>query len=204
MLDLLHQLSDWFTGFAESDWAVIVLAIGSFLESTVSPVPIDPLLIPMGVLQPNLAIFFAIVASIFSVFGALVGYWIGKRFGSPALKMFVSQSKIDKSELMFKKYGMWAILVAAVTPIPYKVFTILSGALNLPLKTFILASIVGRGIRFLSLGVFIFFFGENIQVFFESQFKNLSIAVGAGIVLVAIIVWISVKTGFARRLNRDW
>ena len=204
MLDLLHQLSDWFTGFAESDWAVIVLAIGSFLESIVSPVPIDPLLIPMGVLQPNLAIFFAIVASVFSVLGALVGYWIGKKFGSPALKMFVSQSKIDKSELMFKKYGMWAILVAAITPIPYKVFTILGGALNLPLKTFIWASIVGRGIRFLSLGVFIFIFGERIQVLFETQFRNISIAAGAGIILIGVIVWISVKTGFVKRLNRHW
>ena len=76
---------------------------------------------------------------------------------------------------MFKKYGMWAILVAAVTPIPYKVFTILGGALNLPLKTFIWASIVGRGIRFLSLGVLIFIFGEEIQIFVEDQFKNLSI-----------------------------
>ena len=73
MLDLLHQLTDWFIGFAESDWAVVVLAIGSFLESTISPVPIDPLLIPMGVLQPNFAIFFAVVALISSVLGALVG-----------------------------------------------------------------------------------------------------------------------------------
>lgn len=202
MLDLLHQLTDWFIGFAESDWAVVVLAVGSFLESTISPVPIDPLLIPMGVLQPNFAIFFAIVALIASVLGALVGYWIGKRFGSPALALFVSESKIYKSELMFKKYGMWAILVAAVTPIPYKVFTILGGALNLPLKTFIWASIVGRGIRFLSLGVLIFIFGEEIQIFVEDQFKSLSIAFGLGVVAIAIVVWISMKFGLVGRMSR--
>ena len=104
---------------------------------------------------------------------------------------------------MFKKYGMWAILVAAVTPIPYKVFTILGGALNLPLKTFIWASIVGRGIRFLSLGVLIFIFGEEIQIFVEDQFKNLSIAFGLGVVVVAIIVWITMKFSLVGRLSRD-
>ena len=202
MLDLLHQLTDWFIGFAESDWAVVVLAIGSFLESTISPVPIDTLLIPMGVLQPNFAIFFAIVASIASVLGALAGYWIGKQFGSPVLRFFVSESKIYKSESMFKKYGMWAILVAAVTPIPYKVFTILGGALNLPLKTFIWASIVGRGIRFLSLGVLIFLFGEEIQIFVEEQFKNLSIAFGVGVVTIGIVAWLTMKFGLVNRLSR--
>ena len=202
MLDLLHQLTDWFIGFAESDWAVVVLAIGSFLESTISPVPIDPLLIPMGVLQPNFAIFFAVVALISSVLGALVGYWIGNQFGSPVLRFFVSDSKIHKSELMFKKYGMWAILVAAVTPIPYKVFTILGGALKLPLKTFIWASIVGRGIRFLSLGVLIFLFGDEIQIFVEEQFKNLSIAFGLGVVTVGIIAWLTMKFGLVNRLSR--
>ena len=202
MLDLLHQLTDWFIGFAESDWAVVVLAIGSFLESTISPVPIDPLLIPMGVLQPNFAIFFAGVALISSVLGALVGYWIGKQFGSPVLRFFVSDSKINKSELMFQKYGMWAILVAAVTPIPYKVFTILGGALKLPLKTFIWASIVGRGIRFLSLGVLIFLFGDEIQIFVEEQFKNLSIAFGLGVVTIGIVAWLTMKFGLVNRLSR--
>ena len=202
MLDLLHQLTDWFIGFAESDWAVVVLAVGSFLESTISPLPIDPLLIPMGVLQPNFAIFFAVVALISSVLGALVGYWIGKQFRSPVLRFFVSDSKIHKSELMFKKHGMWAILVAAVTPIPYKVFTILGGALKLPLKTFIWASIVGRGIRFLSLGILIFIFGEEIQIFVEDQFKSLSIAFGLGVVAIAIVVWISMKSGLVGLMSR--
>lgn len=202
MFDLFHQLTDWCIGFAESDWAVLVLAIGSFLESTISPVPVDTLLIPMGVLQPNFAIFFAIVALIASVLGALAGYWIGKQFGSPVLRFFVSDSKIDKSESMFKKYGMWAILVAAVTPIPYKVFTILGGALNLPLKTFIWASIVGRGIRFLSLGIVIYLFGEEIHIFVEEQFKNLSIAFGLGVVVIGITAWLTIKFGLVNRLSR--
>ena len=97
---------------------------------------------------------------------------------------------------------MWAILVAAVTPIPYKVFTILGGALKLPLKTFIWASIVGRGIRFLSLGVLIFLFGEEIQIFVEEQFKNLSIAFGLGVVTIGIVAWLTMKFGLVNRLSR--
>ena len=202
MIDFFHQISDWFVGFAESEWAILVLGIGSFLESTVSPIPVDTLLIPMGVLQPNFAIIYAAVAAVTSVLGALLGYWVGKRFGSPALKMFVSESKINKSELMFKKYGMWAILVAAVTPIPYKVFTILGGALNLPLRTFIWASVIGRGIRFFSLGVLLFVFGESIQDFIETQFKNISIVVGILMFLAGVLIWLYVKFGIGSRLIR--
>ena len=202
MIDFFHQISDWFVGFAESEWAILVLGIGSFLESTVSPIPVDTLLIPMGVLQPNFAIIYAAVAAVTSVLGALLGYWVGKRFGSPALKMFVSESKINKSELMFKKYGMWAILVAAVTPIPYKVFTILGGALNLPLRTFIWASVIGRGIRFFSLGVLLYVFGESIQDFIETQFKNISIAVGILMFLAGVLIWLCVKFGIGSRLIR--
>ena len=84
-MDIFHDLTIWFQSFAESDWAIAILAIGAFVESIISPIPPDPLLIPMSVLQPSLAIWFAVIATISSVLGAIVGHWLGGRFGRPLL-----------------------------------------------------------------------------------------------------------------------
>ncbi|SVB21125.1 uncharacterized protein METZ01_LOCUS173979, partial [marine metagenome] len=80
-MDLFHDLTAWFQGFAESDWAIVILAIGAFAESIISPIPPDPLLIPMSVLQPSFAIWFGVIATVSSVLGAIVGHWLGGRFG---------------------------------------------------------------------------------------------------------------------------
>ena len=85
---------------------------------------------------------------------------------------------------LFNRYGAWAILVAAFTPIPYKVFTILAGVLDLPVRPFMLASLVGRGARFLTIGVLIFIFGDEIQVFIDEQFELLTIAAAVGLIVV--------------------
>jgi undecaprenyl-diphosphatase len=94
---------------------------------------------------------------------------------------------------LFDKYGIWAVLVAAVTPIPYKVFTILAGVLKLDMKRFLIASIIGRGMRFLSLGVVIFLFGEDVQDFVEEQFETLALLAGIGVVASVLFVLILVK-----------
>lgn len=94
---------------------------------------------------------------------------------------------------MFDKYGIWAVLVAAVTPIPYKVFTILAGVLKLDMKRFLIASIIGRGMRFLSLGIVIFLFGEDVQHFLEEQFEALTLLAGVGVVVSVLFVVILAK-----------
>ena len=98
-MDFLEGLTTWFAGFAGSEWAVIVLAIATFLESIFSPIPPDPLLIPMSVLRPEMAIWYGLVATISSLMGALVGHWLGSRFGRPILSRFASESKIDLAEI---------------------------------------------------------------------------------------------------------
>ena len=89
-MEYLDGLTTWFAAFAGSEWAVVVLAIATFLESIFSPIPPDPLLIPMSVLNPNMAILYGLVATLSSVLGALVGHWLGSRFGRPILSRFAS------------------------------------------------------------------------------------------------------------------
>ena len=192
-MEFFHDLTIWFQGFAESDWAIFVLALGAFEESTFSPIPPDPLLIPMSVLNPSLAIWFGVVATISSVMGAIVGHWLGSRFGRPLLHRMMSEGSVRSAESLFDKYGAWAVLVAAVTPIPYKVFTILAGVLGLDMKRFILVSLIGRGARFMSLGVLLFLFGEEIQIYIDRHFQKLSILAGVAVIVSILSVWVILK-----------
>ena len=174
-MNILTELTLWFEGFAETDLAIYALAIGSFSESIIFPIPVDVLLMPMSLLNPSMAIWFGIVSMIASVLGGIAGYWIGLRFGRPILHKFVSPSKADDAERLFNKYGAWAVVVAAITPIPYKVFTISAGVLNLELKKFVLASVIGRGFRFLSIGILLYIYGEEVKSFIEDHFQILMI-----------------------------
>lgn len=179
--------------FAESDWAILILALMAFLESIISPIPPDPLIISMGILNPDNAILFSLIASFFSILGALVGYWLGLLFGRHFLYKFISKEKINKIEQIFNKYGVWAILIAAFTPLPYKLFAILAGVLKLDMRKFIIASIIGRAGRFIALGILVSIFGEQVQQVIAGRFMLISVIAVFAIILSFISVWILFK-----------
>ena len=192
-MNILTELTLWFEGFAETDLAIYALAIGSFSESIIFPIPVDVLLMPMSLLNPSMAIWFGIVSMIASVLGGIAGYWIGLRFGRPILHKFVSPSKADDAERLFNKYGAWAVVVAAITPIPYKVFTIGAGVLNLELKKFVLASVIGRGFRFLSIGILLYIYGEEVKSFIEDHFQILMILSVLAAIVTALCAALFIK-----------
>ena len=198
MIDLYHRLSDWVVGFAESDWAVLILAVNSFTESIFFPVPPDVLLIGIAVLEPERALWLAGIVTVSSVAGAVVGHWLGRRWGRPLLHRLVSPAKTESVERLFRKYGVWAILLAAFSPVPYKVFAILAGVLELDRRSFILASAAGRGARFFAIGVLIFFYGEEMEGFIGDNFEILTLAVTAAALLVLGVVLTA-----RRRRNSD-
>ena len=127
--------------------------------------------------------------TLFSVLGAVFGYGLGKWFGKPLLSKMISESLVEKTEGFFNRYGVWAILIAAFTPIPYKVFAILSGVLQLDMKKFLIASLIGRGGRFITLGVLIAMFGDDVRDFLENEFQTITILGGAFLVLTLIATW---------------
>ena len=176
MIEWLKEISHWVEGFADSPWAVLILVANSFTESIINPIPPDPLLIAMSILNQKMALVYAALVTVASVLGALVGHWLGLRFGRPLVLRFISEKKVDRVEKLFQSYGMWVVVVAAFTPIPYKVFAVTAGVMELNRRTFVIASIVGRGARFFLLGGLIFFFGQPIQDFIESRFELLTIA----------------------------
>jgi membrane protein YqaA with SNARE-associated domain len=125
----------------------IALALVSFLEAIFLPLPPDALLIPLSLVHPEKAIFYAGIATVFSAIGGFVGYKIGKWLRNP-LKEWLKE-KLTLVERHYAKHGDVAVLLSALTPIPYKIFTLSSGVLNYPLRPFLLFSVLGRGIRFL-------------------------------------------------------
>ena len=199
MFELLRDLSDWTTGFAESDWSALILAAASFAESIFFPIPPDPLLLAIAIPQPHAALWLAALVTASSVAGAVVGHWLGHRFGRPLLYRFASGKKVEAVENLFRKYGAWAVLIAAFTPIPYKVFAISAGVLDMNLRTFIFASIIGRGARFFILGGLIFVYGEEIERFIDTNFELVTGASAGALVVAVTVAAIIVR----RRRTRD-
>ena len=104
------------------DHGLIGLIITAFAEASFFPLPPDVILIPLSLLRPQLGFLYAAVATVASslggVFGALLGFYLGR----PVLEYFSSQKRIDQVAGLFHRYGGWAVALAALTPIPYKVF----------------------------------------------------------------------------------
>ncbi len=193
MTHILSELTGWVVGFADSDWSFLALGLLSFSEAIFFPIPPDPLLIGISVLRPEAALWLAAIATLSSVGGALVGHWLGSRLGAPLLHKFVAARHVESAERMFARYGAWAVALAAFTPIPYKVFAITAGALNQDRRSFILASLIGRGARFFLLGGLMFAYGDSIEQFIDDHFQTLTIAIAAALVAGVAAVLIAVK-----------
>ncbi len=179
MMELLHDLSDWLLGFADSEWAVAVLLITSFAESIFFPIPPDPLLLAVALVQQPLAILLGVLVAVASVAGAVVGHSLGMRLGRPLLVRMFSEGRISYVDRLFERYGVWAILIAAFTPVPYKVFAVAAGVWRMDRRKFIIASAIGRGARFGTIGVMVFFFGQQIETFLTQNFEILTVGVTA-------------------------
>ncbi len=160
------------------------LGILAFVESSFFPVPPDLLLIAMSLNTPEKALLFALICTTFSTLGGALGYAIGKFGGRPVFYKFFSKKihYLEKVENMYKKYGLWAVFLAAFTPIPYKVFTIASGIFAFNFIFFILASFIGRGTRFFIIGISLMFLGDKVKDYLEF------LILGA-ILALALLVW---------------
>ncbi len=164
------------------------LFVIAFIESVFFPIPPDVVLLPLAVTTPDLALFYAAVATAGSVMGAVVGYWFGYKGGRPLLEKVASDRNIDRAEAYYDRYGVMAVGVAGFTPIPYKVFAISSGTFKLDMKGFIAVSVVSRGGRFFLEAALIMLYGEQIVAFLESRFGVATLVAGIGVV-AAYVVW---------------
>lgn len=168
---MIRRLYDWTMSLAATRHAEKGLAGVSFLESSVFPIPPDVLLIPMVIAKRDKWVRIAFICTLFSVLGAFLGYFIGaflyETIGKSVLEFYGKADSFDKISAWYNTYGGWGVLFAAVTPFPYKVLTIFSGATGLNIITFAVVSVIGRAARFFLVAYLLRKFGEPIRLFIE-------------------------------------
>ncbi|ASM72544.1 MULTISPECIES: YqaA family protein [Roseobacteraceae] len=170
---MIRNLYDWVLRMADHPNALWLLAVIAFIESSVFPIPPDVLMIPMIIARPSRAWLIATVALVASVLGGVLGYAIGalafETLGQPILAMLGKADAMAEFSTRFNDLGFWAVLGAGITPFPFKVITIMSGWTGMPLGTFIVTSILARGIRFFVVAGLLWGFGAPIRDFIERR-----------------------------------
>ena len=176
---LLRKLYDWVLSWAHKKYSALALFILAFSESSFFPIPPDVLQIALSVSKPKKSFFYALVSSIGSVLGGIFGYFIGfflfDSIGRFIIEALGYQAQFNAVGELYKSYAFLAILTAAFTPIPYKVFTIAAGFWQVGLLPLITASIIGRSTRFFLVATLFYFFGPKIKEFIDKYFNLLTI-----------------------------
>jgi len=175
---------------AQTKYAEYWLMAVAFAESSFFPIPVDVLLIVMLMYGANKWVHYASLATVFSVLGGIFGYLIGALFfdvlGEFIINTYNLQDSFDKVSILFNSNTFWTVFVAAFTPIPYKVFTITAGVFNINFLLFVLASILGRGIRFFIVAFVMKVFGKKVLDIFMKYFN----AITLGIVVIILLILI--------------
>ena len=183
---MLRKLYDWTMDKAAHPHAQWWLAAISFIESSFFPIPPHPLLGLMCLAEPKKAIRFAAICTGASVLGGLFGYAIGyflyEAVGEALLALLGLTEAFPKAACYLREYDVEVILIAGATPVPFKLLTITAGFIEMAIVPFILASIAGRGLIFMTVGVLFRLFGAPIKRFIDKYLG----AVTAGFVILVV------------------
>ena len=189
---MLHRLYHRVLQLAASRHAPWWLAAVAFAESSFFPVPPDALLIPMALARPNRAVRYALICTAASVVGGMLGYLIGYALfdsvARPILEFYGALPQYQAFEQRFAAIGLYFILIKGLLPIPYKIVTIACGALHFSFATFVVASLVTRGARFLLWAVLLKAFGREAQAFIDRRLPWVLGATAAAAVLGVVML----------------
>ena len=188
----VRALYDWVLHWADTRYGTPALVILSFAESSFFPIPPDPLLMALALGNRKKALKFALYCALASVFGGILGYYIGyglfETVGRTIINFYDAWDIYERLSGVFNENSFIAVMVAAITPIPYKVFTITAGVCKSDFATFIVASIIGRGFRFGVEGILIYFFGEPIKAWIDKYFELLAITFAVLLILGFVVI----------------
>ena len=189
---MIKKLYNWTISLASHPFAIGFLAVIAFLESSIFPIPPDVLLIALVLASRDKAWIMASVCTVFSVIGGLFGYIIGfflfTSIGDPILEFYGYQDHFSRFKSVYNDWGAWIVFAGGFTPIPYKVITIASGAVHLNLITFLVASIVSRGMRFFLVSTLLWYFGPPVRKIIEKNLNFFAILFFAILLLGFIVI----------------
>ncbi len=186
---MLHRLYQRVLALSAGPRAPLWLALVAFAESSVFPIPPDVLLIPMALARPRRAWWLAGVCTVGSVLGAMLGYAIGalllQQLAMPLIRAYGYEAAFTAFTARYAEYGLWIILLKGLTPIPFKIVTLASGAAGYSFPAFVLACIVTRAARFFLVAALLRRYGDAVRVFVERR-----------LTLVTTVVAVSIVAGF--------
>jgi membrane protein YqaA with SNARE-associated domain len=183
---MLHRLYMRTLALAASPRATLWLFGVAFAEASFFPIPPDVLLIPMALARPDRAWRFALICTAGSVIGGALGYLIGyavfDQLARPLITLYGYGDKFAGFQALYAQWGLWVILIKGLTPIPYKIVTIASGAARFNFGIFMVASLVTRGARFFLVATLLHFFGSPVRDFIERRLTLVTSLLALGVV----------------------
>mgnify|MGYP003632547938 FL=1 len=192
-MKIFSALYEWTLKWAEHKFAPRILAVLTFAESVFFPIPPDVLLAPMVMAQREKAWRFATITTIASVLGGIVGYGLGYLMFDPWIQPLITefgyQARFDRTMLWFSEWGVWVVFIAGFSPIPYKLFTVSAGFLNMAFLPFLIASAVGRGMRFFMVAGIIRWGGAAM----EKKLKQWVDVLGWLVVIAIVVAYIATR-----------
>ena len=192
--NVVRRLYDWVLHWAHTPYGPTALFVLALSESFFFPIPPDPLLIALCLGAAGMSLRFAAVATLASVVGGIIGYALGAGLWHVAEGWFyayvpgVSPEAFLRVQSLYDQYDFWAVFLAGLTPIPYKVFTLSAGVFSVNFFVFVLASVLSRGLRFFALAALIYYFGPPIARFIDRYFNLLAWAFGILIVVGFVVI----------------
>lgn len=186
------RLQEWFEKHAASKHARFWLGVIAFTESSFFPIPADPFLAMVLLVERKKWWQYSLYVTFLSVVGGLFGYVIGaglyELLAEPIVNLYNLQDEFHHVTRLFESYTFWTVFTAAFTPIPYKIFTIAAGVAQVNLMSFMLASLIGRGLRFMIVGFIMKTFGKQMGALFFRYFNIIT-----SLIVLLIVLYIAAK-----------
>ncbi len=192
-MKIFSALYEWTLRWAKHKFAPRYLALLSFTESVIFPIPPDVLLAPMVLAKPHKAWEFASITTIASILGGILGYVLGYMMFEPWIQPIITelgyQHRFDRVIEWFKEWGVWVVFIAGFSPVPYKLFTVSAGMLQMAFIPFLIASAVGRGLRFFLVAGLIKWGGAPM----EEKLRQWVDKIGWALVVIIAIVYLIIR-----------
>ena len=178
----------------KSRFSLIILCLWSYTEAFVFPIPPDPFLIALILVNRNSFLLYISLCTIFSILGGITGYYIGfvfwEEIGIHITEYLALTTHVNDFKELYNTNGSLAVFVAGVSPIPYKLVTLLSGISGMNFLYFLIFSILSRGLRFFLVGLLVYYFGDWAKKFIEKKLGAISLFF---IIFMIIIFYLSGK-----------
>jgi membrane protein YqaA with SNARE-associated domain len=188
---MLRRIYDWCIEAAHKPYALWIMGAVSFAESSFFPVPPDVMLIPMSLARPQRAWLYAVICTVTSVLGGIVGYAIGAGLydsvGQWLMHLYGLTDKVEAFRASYAEWGAWIIIGKELTPIPYKLVTITSGFAGYNIWLFVLCSVIARGGRFFIVAILLNRYGDAIRAQIEKRL-GMWVAIGVAVIVLGFVI----------------